>query len=76
MSDCEGKVRYNTACAAYKVLRSITWGRRTKKVPTRVYHCDDCQGYHLTSRREEEVHHKIKRSWKREQKARCKKATR
>lgn len=44
-----GKQRYNTARAAYTAIQQAYWGRRTKKQPRRVYFCNHCQGYHLSS---------------------------
>lgn len=44
-----GKLRFATARAAHLAVRQAYWGRRTKKQPRRVYYCDCCQGYHLTS---------------------------
>jgi hypothetical protein len=49
--DCPstGKQRFATARAAHQAVNRAYWARRTKKQPRRVYHCHDCQGYHLTS---------------------------
>jgi hypothetical protein len=45
-----GKIRYATARAAHLAVRQAYWGRRTKTQPRRVYHCKQCQGYHLSSK--------------------------
>lgn len=51
MDECPetGKRRYATARAAHVAVKQAYWGRRTKKQPRRVYFCNHCQGYHLSS---------------------------
>ena len=44
-----GKMRYATARAAHLAVQQAYWGRRTKVQPRRVYYCQRCQGYHLSS---------------------------
>ncbi len=46
-----GKQRFATARAAYLLVTQAYWGRRTQKQPCRVYYCEGCQGYHVTSQR-------------------------
>lgn len=45
-----GKYRFATARAAHLAVNQAFWGKRTKKRPRRVYYCDRCQGYHLSSK--------------------------
>ena len=44
-----GKLRFATARAAHLAVKQAYWGKRTKKQPRRVYYCNACQGYHLSS---------------------------
>ncbi len=44
-----GKERFATALAAHLVVRQACWRKRAQKRPCRVYFCEQCQGYHVTS---------------------------
>lgn len=44
-----GKVRYRSNEQATLALLKIQGGDRRDRTPIRVYACDDCGGYHLTS---------------------------
>lgn len=45
---CRYKTRYPDKMAALKILRSIQLGSKREEVPSRVYPCVYCRGYHLT----------------------------
>lgn len=66
--DCPetGKARFATARAAHLVIQRAYWSRRTQKQPRRVYFCELCQGYHVTSHRKssmrrERLHYLMRR---------------
>lgn len=45
------KKRFATMGAADYALERITESPRTDKIPVRVYQCERCNGWHLTSKR-------------------------
>lgn len=49
---CERKHRYPSHEAARKAKkrRSASAAKKRRKPPVRTYHCDLCDGYHLTSK--------------------------
>jgi hypothetical protein len=49
-SACKRKKRFSTSAAAEVALKKINPTHKLK-MPTRVYKCPVCAGYHLTSQR-------------------------
>jgi hypothetical protein len=48
--DCPtGKVRYSSEASSSRALRTIQRRSQEAVVPVRVYECESCEGWHLTS---------------------------
>lgn len=46
-----GKRRFDSPTEAEEALASCWRKRRGTRIETRYYHCPDCEGYHLTSKK-------------------------
>jgi hypothetical protein len=54
------KLKYpNESSAKEKVIRYYKEKERRKKIPKAIYLCKDCQGYHITRRKQRTKSHNI-----------------
>jgi hypothetical protein len=53
---CQGKRTYSTIGEALRAMPALLDRKRKRKHRTKPYHCNVCQGYHLTGSFESRIH--------------------